>query len=151
MAAHQPGGEFLNFFLVLWRILHSSSTCRGISELLIALVSSSCHPGSHHFGIFGPIIYVCPPGGAVHTTGFGPVGMFPRLAQRIPSEHSKADERGSEDYTTGRDEPRQHTWTRRSHRQRIPPWAIRFQLPLRHIWAERTGPSRWSGLCTLRA
>ena len=41
-------GEFLNFFLVLWRILHSSSTCRGISELLIALVSSSCHP--HHHG-----------------------------------------------------------------------------------------------------
>ena len=38
----------LNFFLVLWRILHSSSTCRGISELLIALVSGSCHP--HHPG-----------------------------------------------------------------------------------------------------
>ena len=47
MATHQPGGEFLNFFLVLWRMLHSSSTCRGISVLLIALVSGSCHPHQH--------------------------------------------------------------------------------------------------------
>ena len=38
----------MNFFLVLWRMLHSSSTCRGISVLLIALVSGSCHP--HHHG-----------------------------------------------------------------------------------------------------
>ena len=77
--AHQPGGEFLNFFLVLWRMLHSSSLC----ERLLS-PSSPWDSGSHHFGIFGPIIYVCLPGGAVHTTGFGPVGVFPRLAQRIP-------------------------------------------------------------------
>ena len=45
---------------------------------------------SHHFGLFGPIICVCPPGGAVHTTGFGPVGVFSRLRKgsHLPCLHA---------------------------------------------------------------